>query len=205
MVQKHARKTVRNWVVLVIIVISASGCALNKDYVDLEYIPEEGVVSKVDGADLVEVSVKLADVRTTKEKISCKKNGYGMEMADIISNNDVVTLVAKAVEDELRNRGFKITEGSVHVEIELNKFYNDFKTGFWSGSAASEVVMNVQVKSPDGNINYAKSITGLHTKEGIQLMSGNNAKMALEEALKSAISTLMNDSSFIAALLQANT
>lgn len=204
MTQKHVRIIGYNWALLVIIAILASGCALTKECVNLGYIPEAGV-SKVDGADLVEVSVNLTDVRTTKDKVSCKKNGYGMEMAAIISNNDVVTLVANAIEDELRNRGFEVTEGSVHVGIELNKFYNDFKIGFWSGSAASEVVMNVQVKKSDGNINYAKSITGLYTKKGIQLCSGKNAKMALEEALKDAISKLMNDSSFIAALLKAET
>lgn len=201
MTQKHVRMIIYNWPLLVIVAILASGCALTKDYVNIEYIPEAGI-SKVDGADLVEVSVKLTDVRTTKDKVSCKKNGYGIEMAAIISNDDVVALVANAIEDELRNRGFKVTEGSVHIGIELNKFYNDFKMGFWSGSAASEVVMNVQVKKPDGNINYAKSITGLHTKKGIQLCSGKNAKMALEKALKDAISKLMHDSSFIAALLK---
>ncbi len=201
MTQKHLRMIVYKWVLLAIVAILANGCAFTKDYVDIEYIPEAGV-SKVDGADFVEVSVKLTDMRTTKDKVSCKKNGYGMEMAAIISNDDVTTLVANAIEDELRNRGFKITEGSVQVDIELNKFYNDFKIGFWTGSAASEVIMNVKVKRLDGNINYAKSITGLHTLGGVMLFSGKNTKLSLEVALKDAVSKLMHDSSFIAALVK---
>jgi uncharacterized lipoprotein len=136
---RHDTETLKDdciqWVLLAIVAILANGCALTEDYVDIEYIPEAGV-SKVDGADFVEVSVKLTDMRTTKDKVSCKKNGYGMEMAAIISNDDVTTLVANAIEDELRNRGFKITEGSVQVDIELNKFYNDFKVGSWTGSAS---------------------------------------------------------------------
>jgi len=200
MIQKHVRMIVYNWVLLVIVAILANGCALTTDYVDIEYIPEAGV-SKVDGADFVEVSVKLTDVRTTKDRVSCKKNGYGMEMAAIVSKDDVATLVANAIEGELRNRGFKITEGSVLVDIELNKFYNDFKVGFVSGRAASEVIMNVQVKGLDGNINYAKSVTGLHTV-GVMLFTGKNAKMSLEVALKDAVSKLMHDSSFIAALVK---
>ena len=206
MTQKHLRMIVYKWVLLVIVAILANGCALTTEYVDIEYIPEAGV-SKVDGADFVEVSVKLTDMRTTKDKVSCKKNGYGMEMAAIISNDDVTTLVANAIEDELRNRGFKITEGGVQVDIELNKFYNDFKVGSWSGSATSVVIMNVKVKRLDGNINYVKSITGLHTVKlsplkTILLYTGKNAKMTLEVALKDAVSKLMHDSSFIAALVK---
>ena len=200
MIQKHVRMIVYNWVLLVIVAILANGCALTTDYVDIEYIPEAGV-SKVDGADFVEVSVKLTDVRTTKDRVSCKKNGYGMEMAAIVSKDDVATLVANAIEGELRNRGFKITEGSVLVDIELNKFYNDFKVGLVSGSTTSEVIMTVRVKDLDGNINYAKCVTGLHTI-GVMLFTGKNTKISLEVALKDAVSKLMHDSSFIAALVK---
>ncbi len=215
MTQKYLRMIVYKWVLLVIVAILANGCALTTEYVDIEYIPEAGV-SKVDGADFVEVSVKLTDVRTTKDKVSCKKTGAGVPLPPpffvivthyvdagaIISNDDVTTLVANAIEDELRNRGFKITEGSVYVYIELNKFYNDFKVGSWSGSATSVVIMNVKVKRLDGNINYAKSITGLHTLGGVMLFSGKNTKLSLEVALKDAVSKLMHDSSFIAALVK---
>jgi len=65
--------------------------------------------------------------------------------------------------------------------------------------------MNVQVKKADEDINYVKSITGVHTQKGIQICSGKNAKIALEKALKDAITKLMNDSSFITALLKAKT
>src|SRR5437763_12439384 len=43
----------------------------------------------------------------------------------------------------LRNRGFEVGKGSVSVKAELQKFYNDFKTGFFSGDAVAEVVINV--------------------------------------------------------------
>jgi uncharacterized lipoprotein len=126
-----------------------------------------------------------------------------MEMAAIVSTKDVATLVSDSIIIELRNRGFKVNEGRVTIKIELTKFYNDFKIGFWSGSAAGEVACNVQVKKPDGNINYAKAIAGMYTEKGIQLCSGENAKIALEGALKNAIEKLMQDEDFIKAILQA--
>lgn len=40
---------------------------------------------------------------------------------------------------------------------------------------------------------------------GIQLASGENAKIALDEALKDAVSKLFNDGTFIDALFKAST
>jgi uncharacterized lipoprotein len=202
MMNKQLKTTVHGVAFLILAVALGSGCAVTKDYVDLGYMPQQGV-AKVDGADKVTVAVTLTDARSTKDKVSCKKNGYGMEMAAIISKDDVAALVSGAIADELRNRGFQMNGGSVTVGIELTKFYNDFKTGFWSGSAAAEVACTVQIKKPNGNINYAKAVTGLYTEEGIMVYSGKNAKIALEGALKDAVAKLMQDESFIKALLQA--
>lgn len=186
--------------ILMALVSIGSGCAMTKDYVDLDYTPQPNV-TKIEGADEVAVAVTLNDVRPTKDKVSCKKNGYGMEMASIISNNDVSKLFSDAITDELRNRGFSIKEGSVTITVELTKFYNDFKIGFWSGSASAEVACNIQVKKPDGSINYAKATIGAFRKTGVMLMTGENAKIALEGALKDAVAKLMQDESFIKSLL----
>jgi uncharacterized lipoprotein YajG len=202
MMKKQLKRTAPGIALLVLAVALGSGCAVTKDYVNLGYLPQQGV-AKVDGADKVTVAVTLTDARSTKDKVSCKKNGYGMEMASIISKDDVAALVSGAIADELRNRGFKVNGGRVIVGIELTKFYADFKIGFWSGTAAGEAACNVQVKKPDGNINYAKGVTGLYDNKGCQLASGKNAKIALEGALKDVVAKLMQDESFIKAILQA--
>lgn len=188
---------------LIIIALLFSGCAFTRDYATIEYLPMTGV-SEVNGADAVRVSVRISDARTVrdKNKISHKKNGYGINCASIMSNNDVLKLISGAIETELNNRGFKIAAGDVGVDVEVSKFYNNWKMGFWSGSAVSEVTINVQVKEPD-HILYTKTIMGEHTRTGVQMTSGKNAKLALEEALKDAIAKLMNDSAFISALIKA--
>ena len=106
--------------------ILLGGCAVTKDYVNLQYVPNSNV-QKIENSELITVTVKVNDIRVIKEKVSCKKNGYGMEMAPIISKNDVVELVSYAISNELSNRGFKIKKGGVVVSVELAKFYNDFK------------------------------------------------------------------------------
>ena len=63
------------------------------------------------------------------------------------SEEDVVSLLKRAIELELENRGFHLGAGKVLVFMELSKFYNDFKIGFWAGDAVAELVMNAQVKN----------------------------------------------------------
>ena len=172
------------------------GCALTKDYVSLSYVPQANV-AKIDGADAVTVSLDVKDVRTIQDKVSAKKNGFGMEMAAIIAKEDVARTVKSAIEAELANRGFRLGGGGVSVISELSKFYSDFKVGFWSGDAVAEVTMNVQVKKADGSIGFSKLVTGAGGKENLQLASGSNAKVALDTALKDAVSKLFNDAAFI--------
>ncbi len=179
-----------------------SGCALTKDYVVLSYDPQTNV-EKIKEADTVKVKVEISDVRAIRDKVSNKINSYGMDMAPIIAQNDVPDTLKKAIEAELSNRGFELADGSVLVLAELNKYYNSFKTGFWSGRAVAEVVMNVQVKKPDKSILYSKMITGENTHT-VQLASGKNAKIVLDAALKDAISKLFNDTSFLDSLFKAS-
>ena len=179
-----------------------TGCAVTKDYVSLAYVPQANV-AKIAGADTVSVNVAVADSRSIKDKVSAKKNGYGMEMAAIIAKEDVAETLKKAVEVELANRGFHLNGGGITVGAELSKFYSDFKTGFFSGSAVAEVTMNVQVKKAGGNIAYSKLVNGEGGKENLQLASGSNAKIALDAALKDAVAKLFGDTAFVEVLLKA--
>jgi len=179
-----------------------SGCAFTKDYVALSYAPQTNV-SKIQGAEAIMVKVEVVDSRTIKDKVSVKKNGYGMEMASIIATNDVAGLLKSAIQTELTDRGFNCGGDTVTVSAGLSKFYSDFKIGFWSGSAAAEVILNVHVKKADGNIAFSKLIAGEGANPSLQIMSGENARIALEAALKDAVSKLMGDSAFIESLLKS--
>jgi uncharacterized lipoprotein YajG len=179
-----------------------SGCALTQAGVSLSYVPQTDV-SKVAGAEKVSVEVEVSDVRAIKDKVGAKKNGYGMEMAAIVAQEDVPETVQKANEVELENRGFHMAAGDLKVLAELNKFYNNFKIGFWAGDAMAEVTMNIQVKNAGGGIIFSKLIAGEGTKPNIQLASGNNAKVALDAALNDAIAKLFQEPAFVASLVKS--
>lgn len=180
-----------------------NGCAISKDYISINYTPETNV-TQVAGADHVAVQVEISDVRAIHDRVGNKKNGYGMDMAPIIATNDVVALVQKAIQTELTNRGFKLGDGDVTLLVELSKFYNEFKVGFWAGDAEAELTISAQIKKADGNITYSKLVNGEGEKLKVQLASGKNAKVALEGALSNAIARLFADPLFIDGLIKAS-
>jgi uncharacterized lipoprotein len=191
------RATLSSTAVLIFLLFSS--CALTQEHINVVYAPQAGV-TKITQAESAIVGVIVDDQRTTKSHVGHKINGYGMEMAEIIADNDVAKTVKSAVESELTDRGFTIgSDGSV-VNIVLGKFENRFEIGFFSGTAISEVSMLVTIKRPDRTVVYTKSIHAEGVNGGIQLATGNNAKIALEAGLKNAITQLFADNNFLSSL-----
>lgn len=176
-----------------------SGCAFTRDHISLDYKPTI-TPEKISDAKDVRVAVDVVDARLNKEAVGCKKNGYGVETAYIVADNDVTEILRNAVISELDQRGFTISEGENKVEIELCKFFNDFKVGFFSGGASSEALVTVVVKNEEGQITYTKTVMGLGVVETCFLANGKNAALALESALHNTVQTIVNDPNFIAAL-----
>jgi len=190
---------------LLLLVSLTAGCALTTDEVALNYQPLAPAVA-VPGAQAVMVTVHYVEARSSnRDRVSVKKNGYGMEMASIISKQPISQYVKSTIEGELRERGFQIGVGNVFVNVELDKFFNDFKIGFFSGDAVSEVTISCQVKNAAGAILYARTVTGTADIPGVMLASGTNAKLSLDKAFPVAVSQLVTDPNFIQALLHAGT
>jgi uncharacterized lipoprotein len=179
-----------------------SGCALTQERVKLSYAPQVAV-PKVERADSSVVTVEVIDSRATKNRVGAKHNAYGMEMAAITSEEDVAVLVKRAIDLELENRGFRHGAGKALVIVELTKFENDFQPGFFSADAEAELFMSAQVKDAKGQILYTKSIEGKGLNSGVQLMGGQNAKIALEAALKDAVSKLFQEPQFLESIVKA--
>lgn len=189
---------------LFVLVLSAglSGCAFTTENINLSYAPQPGV-TKIAEAGNVTVSVQVNDQRQDKSnKVSSKKNGFGMETAPILANEDVTVTIRHAIEQELQSRGFPIGSGPVvAIVAELTRFWNDHKMGFFAGDAIAELNMNVLVKDKSGTILYSRNIQAQGIERNTQLATGNNARLALNNALENGMKSLFEDGTFIAALL----
>ena len=163
-------------------------------------------MSAIPGANDVIVNVNVNDQRQEKSnKVSSKKNGFGMEMAPILANEDVTITLRRAIEQELQSRGFKIgNEALVTVVADMTRFWNDHKVGFWSSDAVADLNMSVLLKNKNGNILYSRNITTQGVEPNNQLMTGENARLALDKALANGMKILFDDPAFISALIEVS-
>jgi uncharacterized lipoprotein len=191
--------------VIILVCCWISGCALTTQTIDVPYQPVAGeAVQPVPGAENAVVAVHVVDSRTTyRDRVSSKKNGYGMEMAAIIASNEIPLTLQQALDQELQSRGFKIGENGPILTLELVKFYNDFKNGFFSGDANAEVAFNAKLTRPDNSLLFTKYYDASGTEPNIQLTTGSNARAALIQAFRNAVHSAVTDPDLINAILTA--
>lgn len=171
----------------------SGGCALTTDKVTFDYSPQNGA-APIQGAASKNLTVAVSDERADKADISHKKNGFGMEMAPIVSDKPIEEVFKSAIESELRVRGFRLGGGK-SVNVTVDRFYNDFKVGFWSGDGVGQVEMRVSIGS------YQRSIK-TDFQHTIMVAGGDNVKESLDGALHKALAELFADQKFISALLK---
>ena len=183
--------------------VSLSGCALITERVDIQYNQQQGV-AKVPGADSVFVKVQVTDLRQDKSRVSVKKGRGGIEMAPFLAREEVTVTIRKAIEQELRGRGFQLDSDTALVQInaDLTRFYNELKTGFLSGDAVADLNMSVTVKSKSGDLLYTRQVVAQGIEPNIQMGSANNVSLALNRALETGMQSLFEDRTFLAALIQ---
>jgi uncharacterized lipoprotein len=177
-----------------------SACALSEDKVPVDYIPNTGVMP-VGGAEAVSLTVTGLDRRAQyMDRISTKKNGYGMEMARIVATNDVVEVVRGGVERELKAQGYAIGPSGLSVTVELQNFYNNFRVGLVSGGAVADVAVAVKVRNAAGALVYSQLYDASITND-VFMASGTNAKEALQKALTVTTKKILEDRALQDALL----
>lgn len=195
---------VKRAVAVAAMTLGLSACALSEDTITLAYVPAASTAAPIPGAATVAVTVAVTDDRTKdRDRVSVKKNGYGMEMAAIRSTNSPVDVLKSAVEQELTLRGFKLSAGGPTVQVRLLRFFNDYKLGMLSGDAAADVSIMLEVKGTDGAVLYSRPIQVQGVLSGVQIANGSNAKTALELALTNAMNHMRADTAFFNALLNA--
>jgi uncharacterized lipoprotein len=179
-----------------------SACALSEDKVPVDYVANTGVTT-VAGAETVSLTVTAADRRSQyTDRISTKKNGYGMEMARIVATNDVVEVVRGGVERELKAQGWAIGPSGLSVTVELQNFYNNFRSGLASGFAVADVAIALKVRNAAGALVYSQLYDASVSTE-VFLASGTNAKESLQKALTLTTRKIVDDKALQAALLAA--
>ena len=175
-----------------------SACAMTEDVVPIAYAPVD--VERVPGAEMIQITVSAIDARDEhRDRIATKINGYGMEMAAIRSDREVVAIVREALIAELRGRGYGQGEAGPRIEIRIDQFQARFRDGSLVGRAEAEVGLEVTVISSSGVKVYGRDLKA-KSKRPAQVANGRNAALVLGDALAIDLKALFADERFLRAL-----
>lgn len=178
------------------------GCAFTTETIHIAY-PGPVSVEKVKGAESIKVKVEVKDLRPNPTREVAKKiNAFGAETAPIFNDEDVLPLLKRAVETELRARGYDLEGGKVPLQIELLTFIHRYNSGFFSGDSLAEVSFLVRIRDAQGREVYTDTVMDSF-KHAAGVFGGGNVKQAYEQALPGAVRKLMGKAEFHAALAKA--
>jgi len=190
--------SVRHLCLAALAALAVSACATSEDVVPVPYTVS--TAARVPGAESITVTVASTDARTeNRARIGAQVNGYGMEMAAIRSETEVTQVVQDAIAAELAQRGYTVGTSGARVNASVETFYNKFTTGLLAGKSTADVALTVTVTGRSGAQVYSRRVTG-QAERTVQIANGGNAARTLSEALGTALTELMADPTFTAAL-----
>ncbi len=182
-----------------VVLVLGLGCAFTTETIHIEY-QAPLTAERVKGAEGIRVKVEVVDLRAVRTREVAKKiNGFGMEAAPIYNDEDVPALVKRAVEAELRARGYSLENGKVPLQVELVTFLHRYNTGFFSGDSQADVTLLVRIRDAQGHEVYTDTSSDTF-KHSAMVFDGGNVKDSYEQALPGAIRKAMGKPAFHAAL-----
>ena len=180
-----------------------AGCAFGTEHIDLAYQPAAPAQPLPDASGKTVIVTAQDGRRGDPQIVSVKKNGYGMELGDLVANQPVLALVQTAVGSELAARGFTLASGGATVQIELEHFFADYKNGFMTVSNEASVSFLAQVRNPAGAVVYTRVVNEAARPDGSLLGTPSLARESLDAASQKAVGTLVQDPAFMSAVEQA--
>jgi len=180
----------RNLLALVV-VISIQACALNDATLKVEHDAAVNIKGPISEAGAIAFSApQLEDMRADKARIGYKKNGYGMNMADIDTEQPVNVIVENAITDAITDNGHKIAEdGRVRITGTVDRFWFDTDINFWSVEFIGDVQCTLDfIDSASNTSIYSSSYSGNYKEK-----TGAGYVKTWTEVMGKAIDKLIED------------
>jgi uncharacterized lipoprotein YajG len=156
----------------------------------------------VAGADREPVKIEAVDARLIRNRVG---QWFTNDPVAITATNDPVPVLKRAVEDELVNRGFRLSDKGIVLAVQLEKLYGTLSASDWAGQAKDSTAtaeISVRIKKSDGTILYSTAATGQAEKP--KLTSKADATALFADALQDCLARLFANPSFVNALLSAS-
>ena len=187
---------------LVPILVLAQGCVFNDVHVPMALPPGEalsGVLSDVASREFAAVSV--LDARHDRTRIGFRRNGFGQETADILSDEPVEIVVQRAVEATLVNNGHRLADSGIRVTGEIGVFWFEHDTNFWDVEFIGQINCELVFSNEHGEL-YRNAYSGSYNKRIRTVGTTNSVRIAMNGALAALAEDLAYDEGLAMALSQ---
>ena len=147
-----------------------------------------GPISEVGG--IVFTAPQLEDARLDKARIGWKKNGYGMNTADITSEQPVDVIIENAIIDAIKDNGHSMAEnGRVGITGTVNRFWFDTDMNFWTIEFIGDVQCTLDfIDSATNKSIYQSSYSGNYKEK-----TGAGYVKTWTEVMSKAVDKLIED------------
>ncbi len=121
-------------IVILIVILLVQACAFTDSTLKVAHDSEADITGPISEAEgLSFLSPQLEDARLDKARIGWKKNGYGVNTADITSEEDVDVIVENAIIDAIQDNGHSVVEnGQLKIVGTVDRFWFETDMNFWT-------------------------------------------------------------------------
>ena len=143
----------------------------------------------------------ISDARTDQLRVGWKKNGYGQNTADILSDRPVTEILSQGLIAGLQQNGIEVgSDGDVEIIGSVDTFWLETDMNFWTIEFTGDVQCTLKFLEPEtGNELYSSNYTGSYSvKKGAG--SKGTWEEVISKALDNVITNVMYDEDLVEAL-----
>lgn len=173
------------------VILLVQSCAFTDASLKLEHDDAVNITGPISEAEGIAFSApRLEDARLDKARIGWKKNGYGMNTADITSEQPVDVIMENAIIDAIKDNGHSVAEdGEVTISGTVDRFWFETDMNFWTIEFIGDVQCTLNFTDPvTDKIIYSSSYSGTYKEK-----KGGGYVKTWTEVMNKAIGKLIED------------
>lgn len=143
-------------------------CAFTDATLQVEHDDEVNITGPISEArGIVFSAPRLEDARLDKARIGWKKNGYGMNTADINTEQPVEIIVENAIIDAIKDNGHSVADDNqIRITGTVDRFWFETDVNFWSIEFIGDIQCKLEFFDSETNLSiYSSSYSGTYKEK----------------------------------------
>ncbi len=175
----------------ILFVLQLQACAFTKATLDVKHAPDanfKGPLQEISSTSFLAPAV--SDAREVTERIGYKKNGYGMNTADIVTKTSVEEIVGNALTDGLTQNGHTVSEsGKYSIVSAIKTFWFEIDVNFFTVEFTGEILASLELLNTETNeVVYTSDYSGTHSEK-----KAGGLNKTWERIMSKAVDKLVED------------